>query len=254
MPTLEIAVGGTFARLKGGGGPGHGGGLRGAIWGFSRASRKRMLDLLNQIEQVALSTGLFVTLTYPDIFSQDAASWKRDLDAFLKRARRQYPSSVWIWRLEWKHRLSGENVGVLAPHFHLIALGIPRLSLRWLAESWYEVVDSGDVRHLGAGTSARRIRSRRGIMYYASKYMSKEAASPGVWTGRVWGVAGRELLPVVLVLAELTWRQFYKVRRVLRGWLERRRGRKSWARMRGQGMTAYLADGEAARVLAWARG
>lgn len=210
------------------------------------------MDLLNQVEQGALSTGLFILLTYPDIFSQDAARWKRDLDTFLKRARREYPSSVWIWRLEWKHRLSGENVGELAPHFHLIALGIPRLSLRWLSEAWYETVDSGDVRHLEWGTQAQRIRSRRGIMYYASKYMSKEAASPGVWTGRVWGLAGRELLPVVLVLAELTWREFYRVRRVLRGWLERKTGRKVWARFRGQGITAYLADVNAARVLAWA--
>ena len=32
-----------------------------------------------------------------------------------------------------------------------------------------------------------------------------------------------------------------------------KRGRKSWARMRGQGMTAYMADGETARVLAWSR-
>ena len=213
-----------------------------------------MLDLLNQVEQVVLSSGLFVTLTYPDLFPESPLRWKRDLDTFLKRARRRYPGSVWIWRMEWKERLSGENVGKVAPHFHCLALGIPRLSLEWLSEAWFETVDSGDRRHLAAGTSAQRIRNRRGILYYASKYMSKEAASPAFWTGRVWGVVGRELLPVVLVLVDVTWEQFYKIRRVLRGWLERKRGGKSWARMRGQGMTAYIDEGSAAQVLAWAVG
>jgi len=251
MPTLELAVGGTYARLRGGGGSQRGGGQRGVISGFSKQARKRMLDLLNQVEQGSLSSGLFLTLTYPDHFPRDAARWKRDLDVFLKRAKRRYPKSVWIWRLEWKARLSGENKGEIAPHFHLLGLGISRLSLRWLSEGWYEVVGSGDLRHLGAGTQAQRIRSRRGIMYYASKYMGKVAESYEGWTGRCWGIVGRELLPVVLVLIELTWKQWYRIRRVLRGWLEAKRGRKAWGRLRGQGLTAYMGDEPASRLVSW---
>lgn len=253
MPSVTLAVGGTYARLTGERpGPPTGGGLRGQVSGFSRASRKRLLDLLNMIRTEALSTGLFVTLTYPDIFPQEADRWKRDLDVFLKRAKRQFPKSVWVWRLEWKERRSGENAGKVAPHFHLLALGVPWVDLRWLARSWYETVGSGDLRHLGAGTQAQRVRSRRGVLYYAAKYMGKSAESPSFWTGRVWGIVGRDLLPVALVTFVLDWQQFYRLRRVLRSWLEKKTGHKARAKLRGQGITAYLDDGSTGRLLAWA--
>jgi len=253
MPTVTIANGGTYTRLTGERFGHHtGGGIRGRVSGFSRQSRKRLLDLLNQIKRDELQSGLFVTLTYPDLFSDEPARWHRDLDAFLKRLKRAYPGAVCIWRLEFKERLSGVNVGKIAPHFHIVALGIPRLSLRWLSRSWYEIVSSGDEKHLLAGTQAQRIRHRRGILYYCSKYMAKEATSPDFWTGRVWGVVGRELLAVVLVTYDLTWRQFYRLRRVLRSWLEKKTGRKAWAKLRGQGLTAYLADDETRRLLVWA--
>lgn len=226
--------------------------MRGRISGFSRESRKRLLDLLNMIRSDALSSGLFMTLTYPDAFPTDAARWKRDLDVFLKRLKRAHPGAVVVWRLEWKERLSGQNAGQVAPHFHLIALGIPWMDLQWLGQSWYETVGSGDVRHLGAGTQAQRIRNRRGILYYAAKYVGKVAESPEFWTGRVWGVVGRDLLPVLLVTYVLTWDQFYRVRRVLRCWLEKKTGRKARAKLRGQGMTAYLGDDHLRRVLTWA--
>jgi len=253
MPEMTLAVGGTYGRLTGARpGPPTGGGLRGAVWGFSRESRKRLLDLLNMIRCEALSSGLFMTLTYPDEFPTDAERWKRDLDVFLKRLKRAHPDSVVVWRLEWKERLSGQNAGQVAPHFHLIALGIPWLDLRWLARSWYETVGSGDERHLGAGTQAQRIRNRRGILYYAAKYVGKVAESPQFWTGRVWGVVGRELLPVMLVTFTLSWSQFYRVRRVLRSWLERKTGHKARAKLRGMGMTAYLDEDSLKRVLTWA--
>jgi len=252
MPTVTMASGGTYIRMTGERPSQTGGGLRGRVKGFSRQSRKRLLDLLNMIQSDALSQGLFMTLTYPDAFPEEPSRWKRDIDTFLKRMRRAYPGAVLVWRLEWKVRLSGTNAGKVAPHFHIIALGVPWLDLRWLARSWYETVGSGDERHLGAGTQAQRIRHRRGILYYASKYMGKPAESPEFWTGRVWGVVGRELLPVVLVTFALSWSDFYKVRRVLRGWLERKLGRKVWARFRGQGMTAYLDDDTFKSVMTWA--
>jgi len=251
MPSVTMAAGGTYVRMTGQAAGHTGGGIRGRVRGFSRQSRKRLLDLLNMVNTDALSQGLFMTLTYPDLFPEKPERWKRDLDVFLKRMKRAYPGAVLVWRLEWKERLSGQNAGQVAPHFHIIALSVPWLDLRWLAEAWYETVGSGDERHLGAGTQAQRIRNRRGILYYASKYMSKPAESPEFWTGRVWGVVGRDLLPVILVTFELTWSQFYRVRRVLRGWLERKLGRKMWSRFRGQGMTAYLDNDTFKSVMVW---
>jgi hypothetical protein len=253
MPTLTVAVSGTFARLKGER-PGHsGGGPRGRVFGFSRDARKRMLDLLNQVDASRLADGLFLTLTYPDVFPEDAHVWKRHLDTFCKRLRRRYPRAGVVWRLEWKTRLSGVNAGAVAPHFHLLVVGVKRMCLKWLSESWYETVGSGDIRHLGAGTQGARVRDRRALMSYASKYMAKVAEETfGGWTGRCWGVVGRSWLGIVLYEIELTWRQFYRIRRVFRSWLESKRGRRSWARLRGQGMTAYLDAANAGRVLSWA--
>jgi len=252
VASVTVARDAFCVTLTGAGAGGGGGGPRGRIMGFSYKSRKRMLDFLNSVRDKHVGEALFVTLTYPDVFPEDAAKWHRDIDVFLKRMRRCHPRSAAVWRLEWVPRRSGVNVGRLAPHFHLLLFHVPYLDLRWLAQSWYETVGSGDERHLGAGTQAQRVRSRRGVVYYAAKYMSKQAMSPEFWTGRVWGVFGRERLEILTHTYELTPQQFYILRRVLRRWVNKRTGRKRWTRYRGQGITAYLRDGEALRLLSWA--
>ena len=68
-----------------------GGGKRGRVKGFSRASRRRLLDVLNQIKRPAVQSALFVTLTYPGEWPKAWERWKRDIDTFGKRLRRQYP-------------------------------------------------------------------------------------------------------------------------------------------------------------------
>jgi len=251
MPSVTVAADASCVTLHGHAHGGGGGGLRGRVMGFSRKSRKRMLDLMNCIHENWVSEAVFLTLTYADVFPEDAARWKRDLDVFCKRMRRQYPRAAVVWRLEWVPRRSGVNVGRLAPHFHLLVFGVPWMDLRWLATAWYETVDSGDERHLGAGTQAQRVRSRRGVMHYCAKYMGKTAMSPPFWTGRVWGVIGRELLPILLRTRELTWEQFYRMRRVMRRWVDKQTRRKRWTRFRGQGITAYLSEREAWRLYAW---
>jgi hypothetical protein len=253
MPTLTLSVRGTYTRLRGERVGHSGGGPRGRVFGFSRDSRKRLLDVLNMVDAALLGNGLFLTLTYPDVFPADAHQWKRHLDVWCKRLRREYPRASVVWRLEWKERLSGVNRGKIAPHFHLLVTGVPRVSLEWLSRSWYETVGSGDIRHLQAGTSGTRVRNRRAMMSYASKYIAKIAEETfGGWTGRVWGVVNRRGLGIILRTYELTWAQFYRIRRVFRSWLESKRGRRSWARLRGQGITAYLDAETSGAVLAWA--
>jgi len=252
---MEIAEGGTYTRLRLECVPGqNGGGIRGRIRGFSRRSRKRLLDLLNQVHRSVVASALFVTLTYPDHFPQDPERWKRDLDAFFKRFRRKYPTAAVIWRLEFKTRKSGDNEGKIAPHFHLLVFNLPLFPKDLLARWWYEIVGSGDPRHLQAGTRVERVRSWRGVMWYASKYIGKEDDEGfDLEAGRVWGVVGRENLPIHLIQIPVTWTQFYRMRRVLRRWLSRRLKRKlKYAGLRGQGMTAYLDADSAARLLAWA--
>jgi len=178
-----------------------GGGNRGEINQFSRASRKRMLDTLCKLR---VSAGLpqFATLTYPGEFPHDSKVWKNHLDLFGKRLAFSYPESSAIWKLEPQKRS--------APHFHLIIYGVPfdRSFKEWLSRSWFEVVGSGDERHLRAGTNVQAARSLQGVKAYASKrYMGKElspeelqdhAEKVAGWAspGRFWGVLNRDCLPV----------------------------------------------------------
>jgi len=98
---------------------------RGKIHGFSRSSRRRMRLLL---AKVCLDEGLplFGTTTYPDIFPDDAAKFKRDLETLVERLKRRFKKIGLVWRLEFKERRSGVNVGKIAPHFHWLLWNVPR--------------------------------------------------------------------------------------------------------------------------------
>jgi hypothetical protein len=98
---------------------------RGQIHGFSRASRRRMMQFL---AKVRLDDGLplFGTTTYPDIFPEQAEKFKRDLETLIERLKRRFPQIGLLWRLEFKKRKSGVNQGKIAPHFHWLLWNVPR--------------------------------------------------------------------------------------------------------------------------------
>ena len=173
------------------GGPG---GPRGGIRAFSRASRRRLLRRVAQLDKRVLP--VFATLTYPAAFPAEPEEWKRHLNSvWAKRLRRIYPEAGYLWRLEFQRRG--------APHFHLILYGIggPLSKFReWLSQSWYETVASGDEKHLRAGTNARQTRSSKGTMVYMAKEIGKTRQATltdeypdGI--GRWWGVKHKESLP-----------------------------------------------------------
>lgn len=226
-----FALGADYVRLRVLGGHRRGGGVRGPVRGFSRGSRRRLLDKVNQIDRRCVEGGgLFVTLTYPGEFSESWRVWKAHLRSIEERLKRRFPGVQLLWRLEFQKRG--------APHFHFLVFNVERIDISWLSQAWYEVVGSGDPRHQAAGTEISRVRSWRGVLFYVGKYMAK-TDSVDFATGRVWGVIGG--LPITLVKIELGLRELYQVRRVLRGWLGRRLGRRvTWARARGQGIKVYL--------------
>lgn len=173
-------------------------GIRG-LASFSAGSRRRLMRLLASLRRVSLP--LFVTMTYPDIFPRSSDEWKRHLHNFSKRFRRRFPAGSFVWRLEVLPRKSGVNVGLLAPHFHLLVFGVPYSDLlSWLSSAWYGVVGSADERHLRAGCRVEKVRSVNGVMFYASKYLSKIDSASVSGFGRWWGVVNREKLPVAPVL------------------------------------------------------
>jgi hypothetical protein len=176
-----------------------------------------LLELLASLNREALGLlPLFLTLTYPGSFSPDPGVWKRDLDVFIKRLRRAYPDAALIWKLEPQKRG--------APHFHLLLFGVEHIPYTWLRRAWFEVVGSGDEKHLLAGTRVERVKSWRGVMSYAAKYLGKvEAAADWPdYVGRWWGVSGRKLLPILLYTGYLGRTAFYAFRRVLYHYLKRR--------------------------------
>jgi len=204
--------------------PGRGsrGGKRGRIHGFSRRSRSRLMRRLGMVSRHA-DLPVFITLTYPEQYPGPSEA-KRHLRAFLMRLRRRYPNSGWVWRMEFQKRG--------APHFHLLVWGVKFIPWVWVARSWYEVVGSGDPRHFYAGTRVEAVRSWRGVVAYASKYIAKEADHWEGWTGRVWGFGGRVPWAVRVVVERLPLGAVVDFMRLVRRGLGMRRaviGRGFWA-------------------------
>ena len=167
---------------------------RGDIKKFSKGSRRRALRQVAKLKRSEVP--VFVTLTYPDIFPENPRLWKNHLDSFFKRLLRRYPRAVAFWRLDEIERKSGENKGKKAPHYHLLIYGAAYLSLLpWVSRSWYEVVGSGDLDHLKAGTRVEPVRSVNGVLFYTAKYICKQDNDLLEGSGRVWGIVGRAELP-----------------------------------------------------------
>jgi len=174
-----------------------GGGRRGAISGFSRASRLRLMRLIAGVRRDA-NLPCFVTLTYPDRFPSCARA-KRDLKIFLQRLRRRFEGAGAIWKLEPQARG--------APHYHLLVWGVDEIDLVcWTVRAWHEIAGDGDPNHLafhsgqlsGSRLCVEGVRSWRGVWAYASKYLGKTfvvAEWGDKWTGRFWGVCNRSGIP-----------------------------------------------------------
>lgn len=211
QPIMTFAVGGSVLKLTG---AKHPRGprpavKRGKVTSFSKQSRGRLLELVASINKPALrALPIFLTLTYPGVFPTEGPVVKSHLDTFLKRLRRAFPQSACIWKLEFQARG--------APHFHLLLFGVPFINRYWLSKAWFEVVGSGDTRHLQAGTRVEFIRSYKGVIFYAAKYVAKvDVGTSADGCGRFWGVMGREFLPVEVIECALSFRAFFRARRVV---------------------------------------
>jgi hypothetical protein len=191
-------------------------GIRGKISYYSSRSAARHRQLLSKVRRSELPH--LPCLTYPLVFP-DASQpeiYKRHLKVFLQRLRYHHPTIGGTWKLEFQPRRDQEKHQ--AAHFHLEVWGIKmdrdiiaRFGdhaglkrgigsytefMEWLSRTWYEVVGSGDPKHLAAGTRFERARTVAGSISYASSYSAKpEQTLAGVATGRYWGVFGRENIP-----------------------------------------------------------
>ncbi len=210
---------------------------------FSARSRCALFRLVNSVNRAVVSVASvrFVTLTYPREFPT-ARSSKRHLDTVLKRFERQWGRRAVIWKIEPQDRG--------APHFHLLVL-MPSGSsvdaeVRWWAESWCEVVGSGDANHLkwhlgelgGENRPCCEVcRDWSSVVSYAGKYLGKLSAQGHgeTWDrpGNFWGVRRRELLEISVDQVELTPAEALHVKRVMRRYYEKQSS--GWCYCPGEG-------------------
>lgn len=193
------------------------GAKRKRISGFSKQSRLRMMRKVSMLDKA--KRPLFFTLTYPDEFSNPLDGKKlkeKNLKSFWKRLKYAFPKISCIWKLEYQERKSGEHIGELYPHFHLLVWGLYGVDLEeirdFVAQAWWEVCGELSEDHLQAGTRVERIRSHKGTMAYISKYMGKKEGG-NLKVGRWWGVKGRKHLPKakMIVIDFLKKKQYEQV-------------------------------------------
>jgi hypothetical protein len=175
-------------------------GRRRACRGFTQASRFRMLCHVSSISWEEAGMCYFVTLTYPD--------WYYLLECWQLSSHR---TRMWeyvekgcgchvcgLWRTEWKRRKSGENIGRLYPHVHIIVFRCQRLRNRDVNEWWRKSIGwEGYV-----NTDVKRMESAKQVACYVAKYCAKDQSILGIASnlteipvGRAWGILRRELFP-----------------------------------------------------------
>lgn len=191
--------------------------------GYSRESRNRFLKILFSIDYVIMGTPLFYTLTYPGEYSNDPRIWKRDLMTFIKRLKRLYPDLCGTWRLEPQKRG--------APHYCGFLWGCPDLGgmkgKELFSKMWFEVVGSGDEKHLRAGTGIEVPYDLTGTIFYIAKYQAKDEKG-GVKqefdypVGRYWGIFNRDKVAIQKEEIELDRKLYFKIRRIIKKKLEKR--------------------------------
>lgn len=214
-------------------------GKRERITGFSRASRRRMIERFNALDRSkVLFPPLFVTLTLPggppEHWVPYAKDMERHLEAFLKRFYRFHkwgfgPNVFVMWRKEPQKRG--------APHLHLLIFNVPYVPADVVGRWWWEVVGSGDEEHLKAGVRVEGCHTWTRAAYYLSKYLCKDdsavvhesyraAYTPEelalvlqLWEspGRFWGIRRREHMPVTIDAWAMSKTAFYRLRRIARG-------------------------------------
>jgi hypothetical protein len=110
----------------------------------------------------------------------------------------------------------------------------------WFAVMWYEIVGSGEPRHLAAGTGVETVKSVRGVFAYAAKYLAKVEDDPATEyesIGRCWGIMGREHLPwATIVEMSLSYEQGVRLKRAAVRYLKSRRDKKKRYHSRAPGM------------------
>ena len=180
--------------------------VRRPITEFSTKSARQLMQRMAMIDEVSWRMCLFAGLTYPSVYPATIQECKLHRRALEARLKRRYPHLGLIWKLEPQKRG--------APHFHLFIFGVAFIPFEWIAQAWYEIVGSGDARHLKSGVRLQRVDNDRMARNYVNKYFAKPTPSvegsmwdkPGRFWGFVWmrpflGAQHQRVIPYASALA-----------------------------------------------------
>lgn len=219
-PRYQIASGGEWARITRPrfGPPEARPWKRGNISTFSDRSRSRMLQSLAKIDRRRIyGKALFVTLTYPNRWPPTTAACKAHLEALRKRIERRWPRAWFYWKLEYQRRG--------AEHFHLLVFNMTDVEAGWLNTAWRDIVRLGGEWHETYGVKVDELTNWKEVGQYCAKYVAKLEQNPTTPTpGRFWGIATRRNRVETIIGAELSDGEFYRIRRMFRRYMHRRRG------------------------------
>jgi len=221
--------------------------------GYSRGSRNAFLKFLLSINYEKMGMPIFYTLTYPGEFTLDPQDWKRDFDVMIHRLKHRFPVACGTWRLEPQQRG--------APHFCGFLWGCDWLKTldgkRWFSEQWFQVVGSGDEKHLRAGTGIEPEESHLNRIFYMAKYQTK-AEKGGVKqefdypVGRYWGAFNRKNIAIQNEEMEIDRELFFKTRRVLKKLLESKLDKNKYREVikgKQSGLWAMMSDEQILKLL-----
>lgn len=215
MPSMRLYQNGLTAYMGGTGD--HVRAPRGEVVGWSDAAARRQTRWLWKIDAPALTGyGFAVTLTMthtPDT----AAEFHRLRRAWIKRAERHGAVRI-HWVIEWQRRGT--------PHIHAAVYfdEAQAQSPAFLAVDWCAIAEPY-VAELWSQT-VKPITGVGGWLKYLSKHAARGArhyqrqGHPDGWqkTGRLWGYCGQWPVIEPMELPDLSNREFYRVRRIVRAW------------------------------------
>ena len=254
---MELIIGSMALKVKGKGMGRLGGGERKPISGFSNSARRNLLWKLQTLDYEGLQvdgwTAWFITLTYRDEFYREAKNLikaKQDLHTFFIYLNRLLPLEYFSF---WKFEFTKQSI----PHFHLFMCvngNIPHKKLITYIQNTWLMSISPYGKHLElmekASTNVRYTPMDK--VDVLSVYISKEIGKnyqvnvpEGELPGRFWGISNRKHYRAYIKedTLSITETEFYRLRRILRGWLKSK-GYKFKTRARYQGATAYYIDAE----------
>lgn len=226
-------------------------GQRGKVKGFSREARKRMIEFLAKVRKPGHM--MFLTLTYPDHCPHnDNGQWNADFEKFRHRFERAYPNYSAIWRMELIARKSGDYIGVVCPHYHMIVFTGENFDDKsaaentvdfwaWCSNNWYEIANCEDERHILHGVDCSTVKSRKHAYAYVSKYVAK-TTTDGIEAGRRWGRIGKfdTSKSETFVLTDVS---VIQLRRIIRKWLKVRKSPYRWKFSRQNSMQGFSVFG-----------